>query len=226
MDNLERAPPEGGVAPKKSHVPMLAAMAEMGMAKELIAVLAKFGGIEIPTDLRRYLEGPIIVHGGGGWRDVIPKWMFPQIAAERVEIAMGESPYPIVGPTEIVAVMMPATFDAPLDRDMVELYCWAGARAAARHFKKPLEEYERMFVSDGDNGAVRQPSDKDVIQRGGRLWQEYLSLSEEIRRKVIAHQQGRERQRREAKPAAVEPPPAVMCEQLSFFDRLKARLAT
>jgi hypothetical protein len=44
-------------------------------------------------------------------------------------------------------------------------------------------------------------------------------------RKVVAHQQGRERQRRDAKPAAFEPAPAVIGEQLSFFDRLKARLA-
>jgi hypothetical protein len=114
-----------------------------------------------------------------------------------------------------------------LDRDAVELYCWAGARAAARHFGKPLEEYERML---GPDGNVRQPSDKDVIQRGGRLWELYRGLAEEIRRKVVAHQQGRERQRREAKPAtgepAIEAAPAVIGEQLSFFDRLKARLAT
>src|SRR5258705_6455900 len=113
---------------------------------------------------------------------------------------------------------------------MVELYCWAGARASARHFKKPIEEYERMLDPDGDNGAVRQPSDKDVIQRGGRLWELYRGLAEEIRRKVVAHQQGREQQRREAKPAAGEPAieaaPAGIREQPGVFDKLKARPAT
>ena len=92
IDNLDLAPPEGDAVPKTSHVPMLAKMAEMGMAKELVAVLVEFGGTKIPTNLRRYLEGPIIVHSSGGWRDVIPKWMFPQIVAERVEIVTGESP--------------------------------------------------------------------------------------------------------------------------------------
>jgi hypothetical protein len=190
-------------------------------------VLAEFGGTKIPLDLRRYLEGPIIVHSVGGWEKDIPKWMFPQIIAERVEIVTGESPYPIIGPTEIAAVMYAATMAHPLDRDAAELYLWAGARAATRHFGKPLEEYERML---GPDGNVRQPSDKDVIQRGGRLWELYHGLATEIRRKVVAHQQGRERQRREAKPAAGEPAieaaPAVIGEQLSFFDKLKARLAT
>jgi hypothetical protein len=109
-------------------------------------------------------------------------------------------PYPIVGPTEIAPVMMPAALASPIDRDAIELYCWAGARAAARHYGKPVEEYERML---GPDGNVRQPSDKDVIQRGGRLWELYRGLAEEIRRKVVAHQQGRERQRREAKPAVL-----------------------
>jgi hypothetical protein len=127
-------------------------------------------------------------------------------------------------------VMYAATMAHPLDRDMVELYCWAATRAAARHFGKPLEDYEQQLDPARGNGAVRQPSDKDVIQRGGRLWELYRGLSEEIRRKVVAHQQGRERQCREAKPAAGEPAiaaaPAVIGEQLSFFDRLKARLAS
>src|SRR4051795_5305133 len=69
MDNLDLAPPEGDAVPKTSHVPMLAKMAEMGMAKELVAVLAEFGGTKIPLDLRRYLEGPIIVHNAGGWEN-------------------------------------------------------------------------------------------------------------------------------------------------------------
>jgi hypothetical protein len=67
------------------------------------------------------------------------------------------------------------------------------------------------------------------IQRGGRLWELCSGLSHEIRRKVVAHAQVRQREHREVKPSAGAPAiaaaPVVIAEQLSFFDRLKARLA-
>jgi hypothetical protein len=48
----------------------------------------------------------------------------PVVVAERVEIAMGDSPYPIVGSTELPAVMMPAALASSIDHDASELYCW------------------------------------------------------------------------------------------------------
>jgi hypothetical protein len=64
------------------------------------------------------------------------------------------------------------------------------------------------------------------IQRGGRLWELCSGLSHEIRRKVVAHAQVRQREHREVKPSAGTPAitaaPVVIGEQLSFFERAES----
>lgn len=195
---------------------MLSILGSLGAPSELTTALAEMGGIEFHgADLNglRFLRGPLIVHQSA-WMDSIPDWMPRQAMMERHEIVFGDAPW-IVGPTEIGAVMYPRTMEAPMRSDMTELYLWATATACARHYKKPIAKYWK------DLAGQRPIPDKEVIVRGGRLWHEYSDLSHEIRRKVIAHQTGRDR---ESKRGGKPPPPPkgrqpkILGTQLNLFD--------
>jgi hypothetical protein len=162
---------------------LLSMLAGMGAGGTLVAVLASMGGLKLSLEDRRFLEGPIVVHGNA-WQHDVPKWMFPQIVGERAEIVLGlRPPTMTVGPTEIAAVMMPATFEAPFARsEIVDLYMWATCNAAAIHYRRPIKHYWQNVL-----GGDRPIEDKDVVLRGGRLWETYWPLANEIRRKVEGH---------------------------------------
>jgi hypothetical protein len=208
---------------------MLALLGSMGAGKDLVSALADFGGVQPPNkprekcvfdsklDAMRYLRGPLIIHRNG-WTDTLPDWMPAQAMMERSEIVLGDSPY-LVGPTEIAAVMYPATMEHPLRSDTCELYLWATANASARHFGKKVKEYWKMLDQ-------RPIADKEVIERGGRLWNNYADLVWEIRRKVIHAQAEREKaDKRATVPAQVlkaklvkrDTQPVILREQLSLF---------
>jgi hypothetical protein len=192
---------------------MLTMLGSIGAPAALTSVLAEIAGIKAPLDGMRYLRGPLVVHNTA-WMADIPPWMAKMAMTERHEIVFSKSPY-LVGPAEIAAVMFPAVMEAPLRSDAVELYLWACATASARHFRRPISS---IWKSVGG----RVITDKEVIMRGGRLWEEYASLSHEIRRKVIAVQTERERaQRRSGNPGQMSPkdkPPEITGTQLSLFD--------
>jgi hypothetical protein len=171
--------------PAKDPAPLLALLAQLGGAA-LVPMLAEMGGFQLPADDRRFLAGPIVVHANG-WQNDIPKWMFDQARAERVEIILGHRKNSgwLVGPTEIAAVMYPAVMANPLHHSTHELYLWASSSASARHFDKPIAEIWAML-------NMRPIEDAEVIDRHGRLWDDYRRLCDEIRRKVIAAEKSRE----------------------------------
>ena len=175
------------VKPPPNLAPMLAALAGMGAGRDLVVMLIEFAGIKLPLDERRFLMGPIIVDNSSGWHEVMPRWMPLQVAAERVEIALGEAAWP-VGPTEIAAVMYAAVMAAPMSGETVDLYCWATANACARHYGKPVADYWDKLVS-----GPRSIEDREVVRPGGRLYENYRELAGEIRRKVIAAQAMRDK---------------------------------
>jgi len=199
---------------------MLALLGSMGAPAELTSMLAEMGGVKRQSgsdlDGMRYLRGPLIVYDSP-WMADIPPWMKQAAMAERHEIVFGcpsgsDSPY-LVGPAEIAAVMFPRMMEAPMPNDMSELYLWASATASARHYNRPIAE---IWQSVGG----RVITDDEVIVRGGRLWQDYQSLSHEIRRKVIAAQTERERAAKRAgkpnRPSGSDP--EVLGTQLNLFD--------
>jgi hypothetical protein len=103
-----------------------------------------------------------------------------------------------------------------------------GRRASGgAQFGKPLDQYERS--SPRATMAPFGSRAKTLSSAAGGCGSSIGGLSHEIRRKVVAHAQVREREHREVKPSAGAPAiaaaPVVIAEQLSFFDRLKARLA-
>ncbi len=176
---------------------MLSVLASMGMARSAIVALAEFAEIELSTDDRRFLEGPIILHQSP-WNDTLPDWVAPQVAAERAEIVLKQLRMP-VGPTEMMAVMYGAMLDAPRPHNTSELYLWASANTAARHFKRDIAEIWKSL----DMVPI---ADSEVTEPNGRLHHDYSALAAEIRRKVIAAQARRDPRRHKAKDTPKEVP--------------------
>ena len=165
--------------------------------------LVRRGLAPLPRTELLWIDGPIICHNAGGWG---PEWeghpvrqatTKEQIRLERIETALGYSPFP-VGPTEIMAVMYAATMGAPLRSEATEVYLWAGAAALDRSTGSA-----RGTTADrlGDsNGAVRRLSDHQVLTE--HPWSGfYRETAEAIRRKVIGHAQSTERRQRSADEA-------------------------
>jgi hypothetical protein len=151
------------------------------MAPSLAATFVEaFDIVPLSAVEKRYMNGPVIVHAQGGYTAMdLPEWMVPQIRVERLEIILGLQPDMIVGPTEITAVMHAATYEAPLQREIGEIYVWAGAHAVARHKNcTPEEMWMKLYPDDP------MITHDMVIRRGGRLFMHYNQLAHEIRRKV------------------------------------------
>jgi hypothetical protein len=189
---------------------MLSVLASMGMARSAIAALAEFAEIELGTDDRRFLEGPIILHQSP-WNDTLPEWVAPQVAAERAEVVLKQRRMP-VGSTEIMAVMYGAMLDAPRPHNTAELYLWASAKAAARHFKRDIAEIWKTL-------NMAPIADSEVIEPSGLLYHDYSALAAEIRRKVISAQARRDPRRHNGKdtPKALRPPKPIESQQYQLL---------
>jgi hypothetical protein len=112
--------------------------------------------------------------------------------------------------------MMPATYQQPLRHDSHEMYLWAAVNAAARQYKRPIEDLWKETL------GMKPILDADVVERGGRLWHTYQDLASDIRRKVIAEQQRRERSGMAARPKPPEPaePPESPRPLPNLLDRM------
>lgn len=154
-------------------------MIGMGMRRDIAVVLAEMAGTKLSADDRKFLMGPLVIHKGP-WSDTLPEWLPAQAFAERAEIVLGLRPEWIVGPSEMCAVMYPATMQTGFVRDLVDLYVWAGAAACSKHYRTPI----------GDQWAKLDMTpilDADVLKPGGRLHHDYAQLAREIRRSVMNH---------------------------------------
>jgi hypothetical protein len=113
---------------------MLLLLAELDTNKEIIAALLELHDMEIGHI--RYIAAPVIVHRGA-WADTVPAWIFKAIAIDRLKLVFEEHEKGIVGhlvtPAEIVAVMMPASYEAPMGTRWTNLYLWACNEAIVAH---------------------------------------------------------------------------------------------
>jgi hypothetical protein len=141
-------------------------------------MIKAFGLRRLSAADHAYLSGPMILHSQGNWYRDTPRWLLSQARAERVDVVLGLEPRWIVGPTEIVAVMMPATQEAPLSTNAVQLYLWACRHALARS--------GRQVPKEPDSIRMHPATDDEVLDRGGWLHDDYRRLAQEIRRKVEA----------------------------------------
>lgn len=198
-----------------NHKLMIAAMLDMGMRRDLADMLTEMAGNneEINADGHRYLHGPVVVHGSA-WRDVVPQWMIQAVPAERYRILHGLMPGYIVGPTELAAVMMPATMESPLYNEYVEMYCWAACKAVSQHYGPESEAAQNAR-------SITNTKDDDFLKPGGQYYYTYTELAHDIRRRVIKHSTWRVPTNGKAlQPIKAPRPnvrPRVVSDQLAIF---------
>ncbi|MCH8996696.1 MAG: hypothetical protein IID48_00330 [Proteobacteria bacterium] len=189
---------------------MLLSMADLGLGKEMVAVLLEMSG-DYHRDHIRFMKGPVVVHRSP-WDDTIPKWLFDGIAGDRLRIIFQEREEGVVGqhigPVELSAVMYPAMLESPTSSEVSDLYLWATTKACARRDDKPEAVY-------WENLGCDPVEDRHVLEPNGRCHHAYRELAHAVRSKVLEQQMERERaEKRTKKPAPAVP---VVAEELPLF---------
>ena len=168
---------------------MILVMAELGLPKGMIAELLDFAMAgKLHKDHKRFISAPII-QAQSMWRETTPEWLYKAISYDRLSVVIEELKQGIVGwqigATELVAVLYPATMDAPMRHEYAQIYLWAGAHANSQHYKKPIEHYWELI------GA--HVKDEDILNPKGQYHYAYRDLCSDIRRKTVNLEMERER---------------------------------
>ena len=108
-------------------------------------------------DLMDCLTSPTIVFSSA-WKDAVPAETLSNIKLDRMRCRMaGEE---MASMTEVVAYMMPRTFESPLTHEWVNIYLWAGgqyaqtfggsnkSQAMAEIAPESLSDYEQSLMND------------------------------------------------------------------------------
>ena len=134
---------EGGdcfTAPTQS---LLNVMIKAGMSPRAISGLLEFTGVR--KDHRHYFGAPVI-SSESQWKDMIPGWLKRAVYQERFEIICREYRKNEIGfragITEALAVLMPASMEAPLDHEWANIYVWCGKEAGIRYQGKSEEHFK------------------------------------------------------------------------------------
>lgn len=153
---------------------MFLLLAELDMNKEVTAALLELSDLELWHI--RYIAGPVIVHRGA-WSDCIPPWIFRAIAIDRLKLIFDELDIGIVGklatPAEIVAVMMPASYEAPMKSRWSDVYLWACNEAMVAHNR----------LKDGVKDTWELIGCRPVQYKS--IKDDYEELARDIRSKVV-----------------------------------------
>lgn len=156
---------------------MLRTIASIGMNAKVLACLLEMA--EVDKQLIRYLAGPILT-AGNHWKDSIPKWVIDAVAIDRLDIILEEVNKGEIGelatPSEVIAVMMPITFEAPLTFQWTNVYLWASHETISKHKPFPNYNYDHLWEKLGI-----KPVDYEQIKHN------YEYLARDIRSRVIKH---------------------------------------
>jgi hypothetical protein len=186
-----------------STLEMLRLLASLDVPRELLACMLEMAKFSIHHV--RYLAGPLVLHRSL-WGDVIPKWLKAACVKDRFDLILSEYEQEQVGdyatPTEVLAYMMPASFEAPMHRDYSDLYIWAGNEVMRKHNKLP-EGTDNFYELIG--GPVIEFKTVKT---------EFHDLSRSIRQSVVKHaaHQGWGKRRHRGKEGAIldkTPKPSV-----------------
>ena len=154
---------------------MLRVLASMGMDKKVFACLLEL--TEVDAQLIKYLVGSTIT-SGREWRDAIPNWVWQAIAIDRLDTILEEINKGEVGklatPSEVLAVMMPITFEVPLSWEWTNVYLWASHTTLIKHKPFPNYNYDNLWESIGTT-----PINYKQIQH------DYETLAADIRTRVV-----------------------------------------
>ena len=147
---------------------------ENGANKEVIATMLEIAQFSIHHV--RWLAGPVIVHRCP-WSETLPPWLLKACLLERLERIFEEHDAGQVGNlatnAEILACMYPASMEAPMHREWVDLYLWLGNDVMTRHNR----------LSTGQN--FWELLDKDCPPKFEQLKSSHSQIARDIRRKVV-----------------------------------------
>ncbi len=108
-------------------------------------------------DFMDLLQSPIIVYPSQ-WQDAVPKDLLDNITMARMLTRMrGED---MASLTEVVAYMMPRTFESPMPSEWVNIYTWCGLQYA-KTFKRTgqteaMEEVAPQQLSEYEMGLLKR----------------------------------------------------------------------
>jgi len=108
-------------------------------------------------DFMDLLQSPIIVYPSQ-WQDAVPKDLLNNITMARMLTLMrGE---PMASLTEVVAYLMPRTFESPMPSEWVNIYTWCGLQYAKTFKKteqiKAMEEIVPQLLSEYEMGLLKR----------------------------------------------------------------------
>jgi hypothetical protein len=185
-----------GARCSSSTLEMLRLLASLDVPKELLASMLEMVGFSIHHI--RYLAGPLVLHRSL-WSDVTPAWLKVACVQDRFELILSEYKQDQIGnyatPAEVLAYMMPATMEAPMHRDYVDLYIWVGNEVMKKHDRLP-ENGDNLYELIGGH-----PIEFSTVKH------DFRDLSRSIRRSVVKHaaQQGWGKRRDRTKSETVKP---------------------
>jgi hypothetical protein len=165
-------------------------MLDMGMNKDLVPALLSIDDA-LPLEQYRYLSGPISVHASG-WsstlEDASMRWLHTAIYKDRLEIVINElktgKSDGLASASEVLAAMYPATLQAPMHHDWVQVYMWAWEATLSKH------KYAQAMPQKADGTPYtdlwewlgeKHPPTFD------RIKQDYTHLASDIRQRVVKH---------------------------------------
>jgi len=156
---------------------LITAFAQLEANPHITSVLMAMAALD--RRLVRYMAGPVILHRSP-WAETLPAWVIPAIYADRAEQIAQEVREGTIGafatPLEVMAYLYPATLDAPLAYEWVQVYLYCGQEALAKHGKLPAGQSFAQVVL-GEDQPLALP---EYIQS-----QFLMPLQRDIRRKVV-----------------------------------------
>lgn len=121
-------------------------------------------------DFMDLLTSPIIVYPSA-WQDAVPKHLLDNITMARMLTQMqGER---MASLTEVVAYMMPRTFEAPMPSEWANIYTWCGL------------QFAKTFTKDGQIEAMLEVAPKQLSDNEKGLLQRLRIWIYEKRRQAL-----------------------------------------
>ena len=116
-------------------------------------------------DFMDCLESPVIVYTSP-WQDAVPKDLLKNITLSRLFCLM--SGKKMASLTEVIAYMMPRTFESPLHSEWTNIYTWCGLQYASRF--KSANQKNDMVIAIKDIAPETLSDYEQSLLRDLRVW--------------------------------------------------------
>ncbi|WP_414587753.1 hypothetical protein [Scytonema sp. PCC 10023] len=156
---------------------ILQLLTSQGIHKAVTASLLNLAGAS--PEIVQYVAGPIVTQQND-WEQSIPAWVWCAIAIDRLDAALEEIDKGEIGKlassSEVLALMMPITFEIPLSPEWTDVYLWASHDALTKH--RPFKNY--------NYDSLWQRIGTDPIQYK-KIRSDYETVASDIRSRVVKH---------------------------------------